>query len=149
MKPAIRKDRHSGNIPTLVRTQHQHRSADILLGIPDITQGNGLAETTAEFRVSLLLCDVGGAQSGWSDAIDPNAKSAPFPRGRSRQPTNRFLGAVIITEQRLAIDTLQRTEINDPSVRSEEHTSELQSLMRISYAVFCLKKKKKKTIKKL
>src|SRR3546814_1111704 len=32
--------------------------------------------------------------------------------------------------------------------RSEEHTSELQSLMRISYAVFCLKKKKKKHTKK-
>src|SRR3546814_10793045 len=31
--------------------------------------------------------------------------------------------------------------------RSEEHTSELQSLMRISYAVFCLKKKKKTTTK--
>src|SRR3546814_1282467 len=30
------------------------------------------------------------------------------------------------------------------SLRSEEHTSELQSLMRISYAVFCLKKKKKR-----
>src|SRR3546814_1679180 len=30
-----------------------------------------------------------------------------------------------------------------PLARSEEHTSELQSLMRISYAVFCLKKKKK------
>src|SRR3546814_3584465 len=30
-----------------------------------------------------------------------------------------------------------------PTLRSEEHTSELQSLMRISYAVFCLKKKKK------
>src|SRR3546814_2340451 len=30
-------------------------------------------------------------------------------------------------------------------LRSEEHTSELQSLMRISYAVFCLKKKKKQT----
>src|SRR3546814_3873144 len=30
--------------------------------------------------------------------------------------------------------------------RSEEHTSELQSLMRISYAVFCLKKKKKKQL---
>src|SRR3546814_2328374 len=29
-----------------------------------------------------------------------------------------------------------------PLLRSEEHTSELQSLMRISYAVFCLKKKK-------
>src|SRR3546814_2107670 len=31
-------------------------------------------------------------------------------------------------------------------IRSEEHTSELQSLMRISYAVFCLKKKKHKKI---
>src|SRR3546814_4518700 len=34
--------------------------------------------------------------------------------------------------------------LKGPHVRSEEHTSELQSLMRISYAVFCLKKKKKK-----
>src|SRR3546814_2588030 len=33
-----------------------------------------------------------------------------------------------------------------PDLRSEEHTSELQSLMRISYAVFCLKKKTKTTI---
>src|SRR3546814_982540 len=32
--------------------------------------------------------------------------------------------------------------VNGPRPRSEEHTSELQSLMRISYAVFCLKKKK-------
>src|SRR3546814_5193904 len=34
-------------------------------------------------------------------------------------------------------------------IRSEEHTSELQSLMRISYAVFCLKKKKKQTLHQL
>src|SRR3546814_7722823 len=33
----------------------------------------------------------------------------------------------------------------DRGIRSEEHTSELQSLMRNSYAVFCLKKKKQKT----
>src|SRR3546814_1346523 len=33
------------------------------------------------------------------------------------------------------------------AVRSEEHTSELQSLMRISYAVFCLKKKKERNSK--
>src|SRR3546814_5501905 len=33
----------------------------------------------------------------------------------------------------------------NPRSRSEEHTSEVQSLMRISYAVFCLKKKKKCT----
>src|SRR3546814_9708479 len=35
--------------------------------------------------------------------------------------------------------------LHDTPSRSEEHTSELQSLMRISYAVFCLKKKTKKT----
>src|SRR3546814_7680045 len=34
-------------------------------------------------------------------------------------------------------------EVHRGEIRSEEHTSELQSLMRISYAVFCLKKKKK------
>src|SRR3546814_5873954 len=34
------------------------------------------------------------------------------------------------------------SDCDTPAVRSEEHTSELQSLMRISYAVFCLKKKK-------
>src|SRR3546814_1623070 len=38
----------------------------------------------------------------------------------------------------------ERMAIVDHHKRSEEHTSELQSLMRISYAVFCLKKKKKK-----
>src|SRR3546814_10465487 len=36
--------------------------------------------------------------------------------------------------------------VDFPAVRSEEHTSELQSLMRISYAVFCLKNNKTPTI---
>src|SRR3546814_3117622 len=37
--------------------------------------------------------------------------------------------------------TLDGEQLNDVTFRSEEHTSELQSLMRISYAVFCLTKK--------
>src|SRR3546814_10808959 len=41
----------------------------------------------------------------------------------------------------------EREWATPPGTRSEEHTSELQSLMRISYAVFCLKKKKKSKIK--
>src|SRR3546814_3215884 len=40
----------------------------------------------------------------------------------------------------LGLEVLQRVEL-EVYARSEEHTSELQSLMRISYAVFCLKKK--------
>src|SRR3546814_1378714 len=42
------------------------------------------------------------------------------------------------------LDALTMEEVK--SMRSEEHTSELQSLMRISYAVFCLKKKKTQKI---
>src|SRR3546814_1833614 len=41
-------------------------------------------------------------------------------------------------------ENLEFLSIKVQDGRSEEHTSELQSLMRISYAVFCLKKKKKK-----
>src|SRR3546814_5471057 len=47
-------------------------------------------------------------------------------------------GGVAITES-IIVDRLARR--GDTFERSEEHTSELQSLMRISYAVFCLKKK--------
>src|SRR3546814_3246816 len=55
-------------------------------------------------------------------------------------PTSGTPGKVISTPQtsHLAVSSKYLT-------RSEEHTSELQSLMRISYAVFCLKKKKQIT----
>src|SRR3546814_7792897 len=42
------------------------------------------------------------------------------------------------------LETQGRAATRQTTIRSEEHTSELQSLMRISYAVFCLKKKKNK-----
>src|SRR3546814_4414457 len=49
---------------------------------------------------------------------------------------------VDVTGQRIFLDVDHQID----AVRSEEHTSELQSLMRISYAVFCLKKKTKTNI---
>src|SRR3546814_4020372 len=64
----------------------------------------------------ISTCSVIAECSGWSATFD--AISTP-----------RFIGPGCITSA---------------SGRSEEHTSELQSLMRISYAVFCLKKKKNK-----
>src|SRR3546814_8663904 len=47
-----------------------------------------------------------------------------------------------LNEQKTAMKDTHQAE--RAKLRSEEHTSELQSLMRISYAVFCLKKKKKR-----
>src|SRR3546814_4172889 len=59
--------------------------------------------------------------------------------GRDRREIHR--DALMLGEQIKA--ALHRGEHAErEAVRSEEHTSELQSLMRISYAVFCLKKKK-------
>src|SRR3546814_5631689 len=57
---------------------------------------------------------------------------------------------LVVTETKEAVDLfevlphddLPHSRVNLVEVRSEEHTSELKSLMRISYAVFCLKKKK-------
>src|SRR3546814_10286722 len=51
----------------------------------------------------------------------------------------RFRGISLSNEKVAVQPTLT---VNHESGRPEEHTSELQSLMRISYAVFCLKKKK-------
>src|SRR3546814_5659823 len=53
-------------------------------------------------------------------------------------PIQRWLNRILAL--RIA---LQNAIFDEYLGRSEEHTSELQSLMRISYAVFCLKKKKK------
>src|SRR3546814_4747567 len=57
-------------------------------------------------------------------------------RGRRRERAARVDGALIR-------ESPSEGSSWSEASRSEEHTSELQSLMRISYAVFCLKKKKK------
>src|SRR3546814_2668468 len=57
-----------------------------------------------------------------------------------------IVGATVVTLGLLTLPVFLKRNYNKPFacgvIRSEEHTSELQSLMRISYAVFCLKKKK-------
>src|SRR3546814_6248411 len=52
--------------------------------------------------------------------------------------------SVVKADEKFDIVVLDKKECTYSYFRSEEHTSELQSLMRISYAVFCLKKKKNK-----
>src|SRR3546814_3543735 len=59
---------------------------------------------------------------------------------RFTKPRLKTAGQRRVREQRIEVDRGVRDR---DDMRSEEHTSELQSLMRISYAVFCLKKKTK------
>src|SRR3546814_5353792 len=61
-------------------------------------------------------------------------------------PTRICLSGICLSNDRVQPATLVPSERTSMR-RSEEHTSELQSLMRISYAVFCLKKKKHTIVK--
>src|SRR3546814_10253287 len=74
------------------------------------------------------------ARSGTTSAVPPSSRPAPPPNCRSVRPPGYV--------RRPSGQASNRPSGHRPAPRSEEHTSELQSLMRISYAVFCLKKKK-------
>src|SRR3546814_8263148 len=103
--------------------------------------------------------------SDWSS--DVCSSDLPFPRtrshapGRTRRRAHGQAGSGLQAQHRRARIRVRAARLlerhgryepnsfdaNDDAVacRSEEHTSELQSLMRISYAVFCLKKKQEDT----
>src|SRR3546814_7664708 len=64
--------------------------------------------------------------------------------GGTPMPQNDFAGDAMAAVTDVDLARVRRLRAERPeaiAARSEEHTSELQSLMRISYAVFCLKKK--------
>src|SRR3546814_2524789 len=83
-------------------------------GIPGLGQSSGF---------SFQLQDLGGA--GHEELVSAREQLLGLAAGNDK------------------LDSVRYANLEDAPTRSEEHTSELQSLMRISYAVFCLKKKKK------
>src|SRR3546814_9997690 len=87
---------------------------------PRSTRTDTLFPYTTLFRSNVRITNVSGSPEVWDGGM-AGPRYGPWLEGvGSRNNTTRFKGYH----------------------RSEEHTSELQSLMRISYAVFCLKKKK-------
>src|SRR3546814_997625 len=78
----------------------------------------------------------------------PDGSGSPADGGglaRSSSPTEASELTDVPVSRTVSVAGIAATSLLLPfsaSIRSEEHTSELQSLMRISYAVFCLKKKK-------
>src|SRR3546814_10093610 len=85
-----------------------------------------------------LFCSQGGGDflgEGWLGREGAEGKIKTV----SREPARHSYVFVCTSFFQESWETLRRAARQG---RSEEHTSELQSLMRISYAVFCLKKKK-------
>src|SRR3546814_7586489 len=111
---------------TLFRSAAMVKEADIVVRLfqrPDLGRDKGV-----EF-VEI------GLQIGRHRKIHHVSPFDPSPR----YPTPFVLS---LSKGRSFFQRQQKDGASTSSARSEEHTSELQSLMRISYAVFCLKKKK-------
>src|SRR3546814_5825098 len=95
-------------------------------------QNAGVVKEALNLRDDVAAMDVGGSQRA--------ATSALLAALQGRETI-----LAMAAETAIAKPASEREMISGDAaaaVRSEEHTSELQSLMRISYAVFCLKKKK-------
>src|SRR3546814_8908445 len=101
------------------------------------------ATTEGTFDSTYLSCDVPFAGG------DAGPEAAAFAAGSNNSTgTSTLTGTFINGANEAAVPPyagLAAVNASFVDVRSEEHTSELQSLMRISYAVFCLKKKNKST----
>src|SRR3546814_6823327 len=77
-----------------------------------------------------------------SATVRPCASTLPAPSTVTRACAALPASTTLPEPERLMSSLSASISATDALPRSEEHTSELQSLMRISYAVFCLKKKK-------
>src|SRR3546814_5072690 len=102
------------------------RSLSLHYSLPIYRQAVAGATSGQMVELQATILDI-GSSSKFSTLEITEAAQQLAQAGFSTEEMEKALGAVT----RLA------------AARSEEHTSELQSLMRISYAVFCLKKKKK------
>src|SRR3546814_2836330 len=111
-------------------------------------------KTAYEMRISDWSSDVCSSdlvRSAHGASADHHIRNAPAAVGRParsgrgtdsrHRPVRSGLRVPRRTRACIAHDRMERDQ--RATGRSEEHTSELQSLMRLSYAVFCLKKKKR------
>src|SRR3546814_2761920 len=102
------------------------------------------ARRIAESDIAILASDL-------ADHVIGTGRAATYPASSADEmPVKLKQNWVVKNGANVAMcDTVRNLvrfrQLNLLGNRSEEHTSELQSLMRISYAVFCLKKKKQKT----
>src|SRR3546814_5758399 len=103
----------------------------------------GPAQPAAQFRVLVGVLRSGAVGGAGSDLRrgEGGVPAADAGGARGAEPRGQASGRPGATVFALSLRVKQR-EPAATAGRSEEHTSELPSLMRISYAFFCLKKKK-------
>src|SRR3546814_2183317 len=123
----------------------------MLRGPPRSNGTDPLFPDTTPFRSVVELAEpvLARGEPGLAAAIGDHASRSPVAVALAGIEDAANLDAALGDGDQRVVDAGRLGEGEDREVdkllrlRSEEHTSELQSLMRISYAVFCLKKKKK------
>src|SRR3546814_1528754 len=118
---------------------------------PRSTRTDTLFPYTTLFRSPLMadapqIPDEAETRARWGafawteeNAADARELISRYPQGRQ---ASAVMGLLDLAQRQVGAETGTQGWLPVPVIeRSEEHTSELQSLMRISYAVFCLKKK--------
>src|SRR3546814_1616399 len=103
---------------------------------PRSTRTDTLFPYTTLFRSAFAAAKLGTPAGKVDDAVRAYYESLGWGPGYKLPGTSHRTGHGI------GLDGHEPVNLVRGETRSEEHTSELQSLMRISYAVFCLKKKK-------
>src|SRR3546814_7117298 len=100
--------------------------------------------SSVRVRAADLLLVTGGPREVEALRDNPGLIGADLAKTRSFRRGKAWI-AILCMAGVVTLAALEVMPIGAAAIRSEEHTSELQSLMRISYAVFCLKKKQKLT----
>src|SRR3546814_9187473 len=93
----------------------------------------GVEQLARDARINMIYEGTNGIQ-----ALDLLGRKVLADGGAKLSAFGKLVAAFVAAQD----DHPEMAEFTAPLARSEEHTSELQSLMRTSYAVFCLKKKK-------
>src|SRR3546814_8304334 len=104
---------------------------------------DGLMQTLSPISIGPVTIDMPVVLAPMTGVTDMPFRTLVRRYGSGLNVTEMIATAAMIRETRQSLQTAAWHPLEEPvsmQLRSEEHTSELQSLMRISYAVFCLKK---------
>src|SRR3546814_5586407 len=115
-----------------VRSYSDETRERLIRGIERIARGEAIAAGVPDDRMPLLSV---------KDEFTPSTYNPPAFANRMAEVLKSHFPEGTVSETRPSMAGEDFGRYYRADKRSEEHTSELQSLMRISYAVFCLKKK--------
>src|SRR3546814_7507329 len=101
-------------------------------------------QATALITAGALSALAQSKLAGTPSALAGNAQRPAMMRRTRAAPASRRSGLLVMNDELAVLAQVLRAGRFAPAAafRSEEHTSDIQALMRTSYAVFCLKKKK-------